>query len=149
MQITPLPSGGDGAETAPLDLARARGRVALRLTCVALGRDLAVTLSGGDRPHIGAVAVSQPRPSLREGGPRSASTSVITLPAHKEDDLARAVAARFAAALDAVVTVACGIHMDVIRPEEFKDVQELADQLVEEALARLGGTPRPTDPAGI
>lgn len=137
MQLTPLPSDGAGTEPAPLVLARARGRVALRLTCVAMGRDLAVTLAGGDRPHIGAVAVSQPRPSLREGGPRSASTSVITLPAHKEDDLARAVAARFAAALDAVVTVACGIHMDDIRPEEFRDVQELSEELAEEALARL------------
>ena len=138
MQLTPLPPPDAGADPAILALARARGRVAVRLTCVRMGRDLAVTLSGGDRPHIGAVAVSQPRASLREGGPRSASTSVITLPAHKEDDLARAVAARFAAALDAVVTVACGIHLDSIRPEEFKDVQELADELAGEALARLG-----------
>jgi hypothetical protein len=144
MQITPLPPAGGDPDPAPLVLARARGRVALRLTCVRLGRDLALTLSGGDRPHIGAVAVSQPRPSLREGAPRSASTSVITLPAHKEDDLARAVAARFAAALDATVTVACGIHLDAIRPEEFRDVQELADQLAGEALAQLGGHREPT-----
>jgi hypothetical protein len=37
------------------------------------------------------------------------------------------------------VTVACGIHLDDIQPEEFRDVQELADQLAGEALARLGG----------
>lgn len=129
MQDTPLP--------ATLVLARARGRVRLCLTCTRLGRDLAVTLAGGEREHIGAVAVSLPRPSLAEGGGRSASTSVITLPGHKEDDLARAVAARMAAALDAVVCVACGIHLDAIRPAELRDVQDLADELVGEALARL------------
>jgi hypothetical protein len=113
--------------------------VALRLTCQPLGRDLAVTLSGGDRAHIGAVAVGQPRPSGREGGAAAATTSVITLPGHREDELARTLAARFAAALDAVVCVACGIHLDGIRPEELAEVQELAEELAGAALARLGG----------
>lgn len=120
----------------PMVLTAERGRVALRMTCVPMGSDLAVTLAGG-QAHIGAVAVSQARPSLRPGGGTSASTSVITLPGHKEDDLARSIAARFAARLDAVVTVACGIHLDAIRPEELQDVQDLADQLAGEALARL------------
>jgi hypothetical protein len=107
------------------------------MTCVAMGRDLAVILCGGDRAHIGAVAVSQARPSLEAGGGTSASTSVITLPGHKEDDLARAIAARFAARLDAVVTVACGIHLERIRPEELQDVLDLAEQLTARALARV------------
>jgi len=124
-------------EPMPLVLTRSRGRCGLRMTCLAMGRDLAVTLDGGERPHIGAVAVSQARPSLQEGGGTSASTSVITLPGHKEDDLARAIAARFAAALDAVVCVACGIHLDQALPAELRDIQELAEELAAEALGRL------------
>jgi hypothetical protein len=120
----------------PMVLTAGRGRLALRMTCVPMGRDLSVTLCGG-RAHIGAVAVSQARPSLEPDGGTSATTSVIALPGHKEDELARAIAARFAARLDAVVTVACGIHLDGIRPEELKDVQDLAEQLSAEALGRL------------
>jgi len=96
-----------------------------------------VSLCGGDRAHIGAVAVAQARPSLRPGGGPSASTSVITLPGHKEDDLARTLAARFASRLGGVVSVACGIHLDAIREDELKAVLELADELAGAALDRL------------
>jgi hypothetical protein len=102
-----------------------------------MGADLAVTLCGGDRAHIGAVAVAQARPSLRPGNGTSASTTVITLPGHKEDDLARTLAARFAARLDGVVSVACGIHLDAIREAELKDILEMAEELTAEALSRI------------
>ena len=119
----------------PLVLTRQRGRIALTLTCVALGRDLSVTLGGGDRPHIGAVAVAQPRPSHRGGGRISATTSVIALLGHKEDDLARALADRLASALDATVSVACGVHLDQAGPEDLREVLELARELATELLA--------------
>ena len=45
--------------------------------------------------------------------------------------------ARFAARLDATVTVACGIHLDAIRPGEFKDILEMAEELAAEALERI------------
>ena len=120
----------------PMILTAQRGRVALRMTCVPMGRDLAVTLCGGDA-HIGAVAVSQPRPSHEVGGAVSATTSVIALLGHKEDDLARTLAGRFAARLDAVVSVACGIHLDAIRAVELKDVLEMAEELTGEAISRI------------
>lgn len=121
----------------PMSFRAERGRIELRMTCVPMGRDLAVTLCGGDQAHIGAVAVSQSRPSHVAGGPTSATTSVIALLGHKEDDLARALAGRFAARMDAAVTVACGIHMDALRPDDLKDIQEMADELTELALARF------------
>jgi gallate decarboxylase subunit D len=96
---------------------------------VKLGCDLQVALRGGDREHIGAVAVSQPRQSLRAGGARSATTSVIALLGHKEDELARRVAGRLASSLGVTVCVACGIHVDDISPEEIQDVLEMADEL--------------------
>jgi len=114
-----------------------RGRIRLCLTWTALGRDLSVTLGGGDAPHIGAVAVSQPRPSHRPGGGVRASTSVITLAGHQEDDLARGLAARLASSLDAVVCVACGIHLDQAKPAELEAVLEMADSLAGELIARL------------
>jgi hypothetical protein len=120
-----------------IELSRSRGRIALRLTAARLGADLSVTLSGGDRPHIGAVAVSQARPSLHAGGGTSATTSVIALLGHKEDELARQVAARMAVATAGTVCVACGIHVDAIGVAELEDVRVLADELASELLARL------------
>jgi gallate decarboxylase subunit D len=120
-----------------IELSRSRGRIALRLTAVRLGADLTVTLSGGDRPHIGAVAVSQPRPSLQQGAGTSATTSVIALLGHKEDELARQVAARVAVVTTGVVCVACGIHVEAIGAAELEDVRVLADELASELLARL------------
>ena len=114
-----------------------QGRVQVELAWIQAGRDLSVTLCGGDVPHIGAVAVSQPRPSHAEAGVTSASTSVITVHGHKEDDLARAAAARLASALGVTVCVACGIHMDAIRPEEIIQVREMAGELVERLVERL------------
>ena len=124
---------------APADqtLSLQRGRIRLCLTWTFLGRDLAVTLAGGDQPHIGAVAVSQPRPSLAEGGGPSASTSVITLLGHKEDDLARSIAARLAAHTGAVVSVACGIHLDRALPAELAEILAMADALAGELAGRL------------
>lgn len=125
-----------------IELSRSRGRVAVRLTAARLGADLALTLSGGDRPHIGAVAVSQPRPSLLGGGGTSTTTSVIALLGHKEDELARQVAARVALATAGTVCVACGIHLEAISAAELEDVRALAEELATELLVRLaeGGT---------
>jgi hypothetical protein len=121
----------------PMVFTAQKGRIALRMVCVAMGRDLAVTLAGGDLSHIGAVAVSQARPSHRPEGGTSATTSVIALPGHKEDDLARNLAARFATHLDAVVSVACGIHMDHLGGNDLKDILELTEELAARALNRI------------
>lgn len=120
-----------------IELSRSRGRVAVRLTAARLGADLALTISGGDRPHIGAVAVSQPRPSLLGGGGTSTTTSVIALLGHKEDELARQVAARVALATAGTVCVACGIHLEAISAAELEDVRALAEELATELLVRL------------
>ncbi len=111
-----------------------RGRLNLRLTAIFMGQDLCVTLSGGDRPHIGAVALSQ-------GG---AAAAVLTLPGHREDALAHQLAQELASETQATVCLACGIHLDDIHPEEIRDALELAEGLVRELLSHLrGGHPTP------
>jgi hypothetical protein len=123
----------------PIILEAGRGRTHLRLGATPMGRDLCVTLDGGDQPHIGAVALSQARPSHRGEG-LGASTSVLTLLGHKEDDLARTLAARLAVAVDGTVCVACGIHLDAIQPEELQEVAARVEQLTLELLEQLKAT---------
>ncbi len=79
-----------------------------------IGTDLLVAIWGGEKPHIGAVAVAQPRPSLRDPNVLSATASVICLPAHKEDELAKTVAETLAAAFNTPVVVTAGIHWNDI-----------------------------------
>lgn len=141
MRVSPV--GGEAGRPAPLRpgstlaLTLRQGRVELTMTCTALGEDLSVTLSGGDRAHIGAVAVSQPYPSHADASATSASTSVIALPGHKEEELARTLAARLASQLKVVVCVACGIHMDALQKAELNGILDMADDLVGQLLARL------------
>jgi len=79
-----------------------------------IGTDLLVAIWGGEMPHIGAVAVAQPRPSLRDHNVLSATASVICLPAHKEYEIAKTVAETLAASLNTPVVVTAGIHWDNI-----------------------------------
>jgi hypothetical protein len=122
----------------PVILTETQGRVALSLTCVVLGRDLSVTLSGGEG-HIGAVALAQPRPAHRPDRSPGATTSVLALLGHREDDLARELAANLARRLGAVVCLACGIHLDAITPGELDAVGTLARSLADRLVATLEG----------
>lgn len=111
---------------------------AITLEALAMGDDLAIALSGGERPHIGAVAVAQPRPSLSDPERTSATASIIALLGHKEDLLARALANRIAAATGRVVALACGIHYDDLDAEEIDAVNRVAERLADRLLAALG-----------
>jgi hypothetical protein len=106
-----------------------------------LGADLSVTLTGGERPHIGAVAVSQPRPSLKNADETSASTSVITLLGHKENQVACDVAKELAVKTKGTVSVACGIHLDDITEDEIVTVYQLISQVMQELVKLLELSP--------
>lgn len=101
------------------------GRVKIEIQVFNVGNDLCVIISGGDKPHVGAVAVAQVRPSLQVTDQVSASTSVITLLGHKEDELVRKVAQILASNVGKNVVVCCGIHIDCITAAEIKTVNGL------------------------
>lgn len=87
-----------------------------------IGKDVLVAVWGGDRPHIGAVAVAQPRPSLRDPNLTSATASVYCFLGHKEDALAKAVATALAAKLNTQTVVTAGIHWDNLDEEGIRTV---------------------------
>lgn len=88
------------------------GRHRLEYTAVATEGGLTVTLTGGDRPHVGAVAVAQPRPSLKDPRRTSASTSVIAVVGHQDDEVARPLAHLLAANTGQPAAASVGIHWD-------------------------------------
>jgi phage gp45-like len=102
-----------------------------------IGADVLVAIWGGERPHIGAVAVAQPRPSLKNPELTSASASVICLVGHKEDELVKATAEILAATLETQVVVTAGIHWDNLSPEAIQRIIRHSEILVDTILARL------------
>ena len=101
-----------------------------------IGGDVLVAIWGGEKPHIGAVAAAQPRPSLRDPKVTSSSASVICRVGHKEDDLVKAAAEILAAALETYVVVTGGIHWDDLAPEAIQQVVRNSEILVDMILQR-------------
>ena len=102
-----------------------------------IGDDLLVAIWGGEKPHIGAVSAAQSRPSLKNPEATSATASVICFPAHKEDELAKAVSEILAAVLDTRVVVTAGIHWDNISEEGIKQVISNSKILVDLILKEM------------
>jgi hypothetical protein len=101
------------------------------------GNDLVVALQGGSRYHIGATAMAVPRPSLADPSQVSSSASVLCVVGHKEDQLARAMALRLAAALDCTATVVAGLHVDNASSDDIRLLLDNCDCVIERLIVRL------------
>ena len=101
-----------------------------------IGQDVLVAIWGGEKPHIGAVAVAQPRPSLKDPNVTSASASVICLVGHKEDELSKAAAEILAATLNTQVVVTAGIHWDNLEPQGIQQIIQNSEVLVDMILEK-------------
>lgn len=89
-----------------------------------IGIDIVITVFGGDMPHIGAIAIGVPRPSLKHNKQTSASTSVITITGHKEDDLAKKMANLIASSLNKKVVLTAGMHWKEVDEDILLTVKE-------------------------
>lgn len=113
------------------------GRHRVEASALNCGGDLVVALQGGTRHHIGASAMAVPRPSLADPSRLSSSASVLCVVGHKEDELARRVALRLAAALNCTVTVVAGLHVDDASGGDITIMLEHCDRVVERLTARV------------
>jgi hypothetical protein len=102
-----------------------------------IGQDFLVAIYGGEKPHIGAVSVAQPRASLKDPEIISATASVICLPGHKEDELAKATSEILSAALNTSVVVTAGIHWDNINEEGIDKIIANSKILVDRILETI------------
>lgn len=107
-----------------------------------VGQDVLVAIWGGEKPHIGAIAMAQPRPSLKDPGVTSATASVFTYVGHKEDELAKAAAEILAATLKTHVVVTAGIHWDHLSKEGIQQIIRNSEILVDMILEKIVGRKR-------
>jgi hypothetical protein len=105
-----------------------------------VGQDILVSIWGGTRPHIGAVGIAIPRPSLKNQKKWSATSSTFTFVGHKEDTLVKKISEKLAARLRRNVVVTAGLHWDGVSSNEIKTIQNLTQTLSDRIVKRLQRT---------
>ncbi|SES63657.1 hypothetical protein SAMN04488587_0229 [Methanococcoides vulcani] len=96
-----------------------------------IGEDLVITLTGG-KGHIGAVAVG-----YYDRVPGHASSSVITLPSHRDDAIALDAARRISSVTHSTTVVTVGINFENITVEEIEEVLSASNELIDEFMGSL------------
>jgi hypothetical protein len=119
------------------DVKTNEGKYDLSASVRCIGEDIVVAIWGGERPHIGAVAAAQPRPSLADPNVISASVSVICFLGHKDDNLAKKTAETLAAALNTRVVVTVGIHWDDLSQADISVINKNGEILVDSVLRKI------------
>lgn len=102
-----------------------------------IGNDILVAMWGG-QPHMGAVGIAQPRPSLKDKEKTSATASVFCFLGHKEDLLVKEAAERISSALNTNAVVTAGMHWDEIDQGGITLVMENSRELVGLIIERIG-----------
>ncbi|MCM8710318.1 hypothetical protein M2651_04665 [Clostridium sp. SYSU_GA19001] len=103
-----------------LEITRTKERINLKLDVIYLGEDLCIILTGGDKPHLGAVTV----------GSNQVKEHTFCFPHHKEDYITKLVYSLITESFDKNVIVCCGIHFDNISKEEITEVISLCKEMI-------------------
>jgi hypothetical protein len=117
-----------------------KGRFKIHGFVQEVGQDLLISIWGGTRPHIGAIGIAVPRPSLKNPKKWSATSSNFTFSGHKEDIVVKKFSEKLASRLRRNVVVTMGFHWDGITSQEIKTIQNLTQKLSDQILKRLQKT---------
>lgn len=98
---------------------------------------LIVSILGGEKPHVGAVAISIPRPSLKYPEKISSSTSIFTLIGHKEDELVKPVAELLVKELKRTTIVIAGIHVKNASEGDIKKLVDNSMKSIEKLIKKI------------
>ena len=102
-----------------------------------IGDDVVVAVGGGDRPHVGCVVLAQPHASTADPERPSSTSSVLVIPPHRDDAIARTVAEALSRGLGIAVVVTAGVHTDNLDARGIATYRRLAARLAAKLLAAL------------
>ena len=77
-----------------------------------IGNDIIFIVSGGDQPHLGAISVGIPRPSLKNSDQLSSTISTYVFTGHKDDIIGNKIADEISKRTEKKVVVLAGIHFN-------------------------------------
>lgn len=106
------------------------GCYSIEVLVISSGPDVVLYLSGGDRPHVGAVSLA----SYVEGEDRVMARNLVA-GHHKEDELTERVAKDIARELHCTAAVVAGIHYDELDRAGIDAICSLADEAGRRAVA--------------
>lgn len=106
-------------------------------SAIQMGNDWNISIYGGDKPHIGAIALGIPRPSLQDEKKISSSVSILTITGHKEDVIVQKAAKILASTLNSIVVVSCGIHINDISFNDIQDLDLFISNLIDELISKI------------
>jgi hypothetical protein len=102
------------------------------------GEGLVAQIFGGEKPHVGAVALSVPRPGLDDPEKVSCNTTVVPLLGHKDDEIAKPAAEEIVKVWGSPVVVVAGVHIDNAGREDLevliKNCREVTRLLIQDLL---------------
>jgi alpha-beta hydrolase superfamily lysophospholipase len=114
-------------------LERKAGRHSIFLEAKDVGKDLLITIYGGDEHHLGGVAVAyETRSHYRDAS--TVSVSTLTFPGHKDYVVANSAAEQICKTLQRSVVVTTGIHYDNATKAELETILKAVDMLVKELI---------------
>jgi hypothetical protein len=102
----------------------------IQIRALEMGRDLVFLVSGGTA-HIGAVAAAY----WSDG--HSIPCEAITIPGHREGELAAELAAMASHRLRRTVSVVAGIHLDQPSRQQIEAIVELARSKLNQMLGNI------------
>ena len=110
-----------------IELTETVGRLKINLLAQQVGLDWNIAIFGGDRPHIGAVALIGP------GSP----CSLLCMPKHREGGIAKDFASAVSNHVGSTVCATCGIHLDNITQDEIRSAEAIVKNLASELISRI------------
>lgn len=111
-----------------LVLKKSAGSLDLRANVTRLGKDLLVTLVGGE-VHVGAVALG--------GFKKRSYASVLTVPDHRDDLVAKEAASRISKELKCNCVVIVGIHVTNASKQQVYQIVNTSFELVNELIEAI------------
>lgn len=115
-------------------ITRTAGRINLLLEAKKIGDDFLLILSGG-KEHVGAIAVG-----IFDEKSQRASSSVLCLPGHREEQVALQGARLVSKATHRTVVFIVGIHLDSINLDEIEKINSMSGEMIKSFITFLDET---------
>ncbi|HYE81650.1 MAG TPA: hypothetical protein VEG39_05715 [Clostridia bacterium] len=113
------------------------GKYSLEALLVLTDDGIAMFVGGGEKPHIGTVVISQPRPGMKAGSGISCTTSVTNMLSHKDDLIIIPIAEAVCKKTSMVVAASGGVHIDNADESAIKRLMSNMEELTKKLLERL------------
>jgi len=115
-------------------LERKAGIHTIYLEAKEIGKDLLISIHGGDEHHIGGVSIAYLTPShYRDAS--TVSLSSLTFPGHKDYVVANSAAETICKTTERSTVVAVGIHYENATKKDIDEIIKVVDTLIDDLIA--------------